>query len=145
MAKPKLKRAVASLLNSPLHAIVGLDLVMTGFILMTHRHYFFWPPWPVWIIAMENNMVVGLIGVVTGLGMIYWAISPEKSISLNRKLIPAASAYFTLLAVTEILHGLFAPQGIPHMYTSGVSELIMTLITLYMARNSPTYSDKKDR
>lgn len=70
--------------------------------------------------------------------MIYWAISPKKSISLNRKLIPTASAYFTLLAGTEILHGLFAPLGTPHMYTSGLSELIMTLITLYVARNSPT-------
>ncbi|MDF4029087.1 hypothetical protein P3S54_01605 [Lactobacillus delbrueckii] len=70
--------------------------------------------------------------------MIYWAISPEKSISLNRKLIPTASAYFTLLAVTELLHGFFAPLGTPRMFTSGLSEVVMMLITLYMARNSPT-------
>ena len=122
----------------PLHVIVGLDLVVTGLILLMHHKYFFWPPWPVWITTVENNVVVGLIGLVVGLGMIYWAVSPQKSISLNRKLIPTASAYFTLLAATEILHGLFAPLGTPHMYTSGLSELIMTLITLYMARNSPT-------
>ena len=134
----RLKQAVASLLSSPLHAIVGLDLLATGLILLTNRHYFFWPPWPEWITAAENNIMVGLIGIVTGLGMIYWAISPEKSISLNRKLIPTASAYFTLLAATELLHGVFAPLGTPHMYTSGLSELIMILITLYMARNSPT-------
>lgn len=115
--------------------------MVTGLIPLTNRNYFFWPPWPAWITAVENNMVVGLIGVVAGLGMIYWAISPEKSISLNRKLIPVSSAYFTLLAVTEILHGFFAPLGTPHMYTSGLSELIMTLITLYMARNSPTRND----
>ncbi|MDA3765199.1 hypothetical protein PF625_13720, partial [Lacticaseibacillus rhamnosus] len=76
--------------------------------------------------------------VVVGLGMIYWALSPQKSISLNRKLIPTASAYFTLLAVTEFLHGFFAPLGTPHMYTGALSELIMTLITLYMAKTSPT-------
>ncbi|MCD5515789.1 hypothetical protein LOB46_04410 [Lactobacillus delbrueckii subsp. lactis] len=111
-------------------------------ILFTHHHYFFWPPWPEWITTVENNVVVVLIGVVTGLGMIYWAVSPQKSISLNRKLIPTASAYFTLLAATEILHGLFAPLGTPHMYTSGISELIMVLITLYMARNSPTRYDR---
>lgn len=138
----KLKKAVANLLNSPLHAIVGLDLMATGLILLANRNYFFWPPWPAWITAMENNMVVGLIGVVAGLGMIYWAISPEKSIKLNRKLIPTASAYFTLLAVTEILHGIFSPLGTPHMYTSGLTELIMVLITLYMARNSPTDHDR---
>lgn len=134
----KLKKVVASLLSSPLHAIAGLDLMATGLILLTNRNYFFWPPWPAWITAVENNMVVGLIGVVAGLGMIYWAISSKKSISLNRKLIATASAYFTLLAVTELLHGFFAPLGTPHMYTSGLSELIMVLITLYMAKESPT-------
>lgn len=140
----KLKKVVANLLNSPLHAIVGLDLLTTGLILLANRNYFFWPPWPSWITTMENDVFVGLIGVVAGLDMICWAITSEKSIKLNRRLVPTASAYFTLLAVTEILHGLFAPQGTPHMYTSGVSELIMVLVTLYMARNSPTYSDKKD-
>lgn len=135
----RLKKAVANLLNSPLHAIVGLDLLVTGLILLTNRHYFFWPPWPAWVTIVENDVLIGLIGVVTGLGMIYWAVIPQKSISLNRKLVPTASAYFTLLAATEILHGLFAPLGTPHMYTSGLSELIMALITLYMARNSPTH------
>lgn len=134
----RLKKAVANLLSSPLHVIVGLDLVATGLILLMHHKYFFWPPWPEWITTVENNVVVGLIGVVIGLGMIYWAISSQKSISLNRKLVPTASSYFTLLAVTEFLHGFFAPLGTPHMYTSALSELIMTLITLYMARNSPT-------
>lgn len=131
-------KSLKRLLTDPLHAIVGLDLMATGLILLTNRRYFFWPPWPAWITAVENNIVVGLIGVVTGLGMIYWATSAKKSISLNRKLIPTASAYFTLLAATELLHGVFAPMGTPHMYTSALSELVMTLITLYMARNSPT-------
>lgn len=138
----KPKKAVANLLTDPLRAIVGLDLVVTGLILLTHHHYFFWPPVPEWITSVENNIVVGLIGVVTGLGMIYWAVSPQNSISLNRKLIPTASAYFTLLAVTEFLHGFFAPLGTPHMYTSALSELIMTLITLYMAKTSPTRYDR---
>lgn len=141
MARPKPKKAVASLLSSPLHAIVGLDLLATGLILLTNRHYFFWPPWPSWITAAENDILIGLVGVVAGLGMIYWAISAEKSISLNRKLIPTASAYFTLLAVTEIMHGLFSPLGTPHMYTTALSELILVLITLYMARTSPTHYD----
>ena len=131
----RLKKAVANLLSNPLHAIVGLDLLATGMILLTNRHYFFWPPWPEWITAVENNIVVGLIVIATGLGMIF---STDKSIKLNQVLIPTASAYFTLLAVTELLHGFFAPLGTPHMYTSGLSELIMTLITLNMARNSPT-------
>lgn len=140
MAQPK--KAVASLLSSPLHAIVGFDLLATGLILLTHRHYFFWPPWPSWVTEAENDIVVGLIGVVVGFGMIYWAVSSEKSIKLNQILIPTASAYFTFLAVTEFLHGLFAPIGTPHMYTGALSELIMTVITLYMAKTSPTRYDR---
>lgn len=138
----KMAKAVQQLKNNPLHAIVGLDLVVTGLILLMHHKYFFWPPWPSWITTVENNVVVGLIGIVTGFGMIYWAVSPQNSISLNRKLIPTASAYFTLLVVTEFLHGFFAPLGTPHMYTSALSELIMTLITLYMAKTSPTRYDR---
>lgn len=138
----KMAKAVQQIKNNPLHAIVGLDLVVTGLILLIHHKYFFWPPWPSWITTVENNVVVGLIGIVTGFGMIYWAVSPQNSISLNRKLIPTASAYFTLLAVTEFLHGFFAPLGTPHMYTSALSELIMTLITLYMAKTSPTRYDR---
>lgn len=137
----KTKKAVTSLLTSPLHAIVGLDLLVTGLILLTHRHYFFWPPWPSWVMEAENGIAVGLTGVVAGLGMFYWAISTDKSIRLNRILIPTASAYFTFLAVTEFLHGVFSPLGTPHMYTSGLSELILVLITLYMARTSPTHYD----
>ncbi|MCD5488376.1 hypothetical protein [Lactobacillus delbrueckii] len=140
MERPK--KAVANLLSSPLHAIVGLDLLATGLILLTHHHYFFWPPWPAWMPTVENNIMVSSIGVVTGLGMIYWAVSSNKSIKLNQILIPTASAYFTLLAVTEFLHGFFAPLGTPHMYTSALSELIMTLITLYMANTSPTRLDR---
>ena len=139
--RPKPKKILASLLSSPLHAIVGLDLLVTGLILLTNRHYFFWPPWPSWATEAENGIAVGLIGIVIGLGMIYWAISTEKTISLNRKLIPTASAYFTLLAVTEFLHGVFSPLGTPHMYTSALAELIMVLVTLYMARTSPTHYD----
>ena len=90
----KSMKAVTSLLNNPLHAIVGLDLLVKGLILLTHKSYF-----------------------SSRLGLIYWAVSSNKSIKLNQVLISTASVYFTLLAVTEFLHGFFAPLGTPHMYT----------------------------
>lgn len=122
----------------PLHLIVGFDLIVTGLILLTNRHYFFWPPRPEWIIGFENNSIVGFIGLCTGAGMIWWSMAADKSIRANHVLIPTASAYFTLLAVTEFLHGFFAPLGTPHMYIDGLSELVMMLITLYMAKACPT-------
>lgn len=137
----KLKKSAANLLTDPLHAIVGLDLVVTGLILLTNRHYFFWPPWPEWITAFENDSIVGFIGLCTGAGMIWWSMTADKSIRANRLLIPTASAYYALLSMTELVHGIFAPAGTPHMYISGLSELVMMLITLYMAKASPTRSD----
>ncbi|GHV97316.1 hypothetical protein lacNasYZ03_08190 [Lactobacillus nasalidis] len=134
----KLKKAAVNLLTDPLHAIVGLDLVATGLILLTHHRYFFWPPWPAWITAIENDPIVGFIGICTGAGMIWWSLANDKSIRANRMLIPTASAYYALLSMTELMHGLFVPAGTPHMYMSGLSEFIMLLITLYMAKSSPT-------
>ncbi len=134
----KLKKAAANLLSNQLHAIVGFDLMATGLILLANRHYFFWPPWPEWITAFENDSIVGFIGLCTGVGMIWWSMAEDKSIRANRLLIPTASAYYALLSMTELIHGLFAPAGTPHMYISGLSELVMMLITLYMAKASPT-------
>lgn len=133
-----LKKIKTRLLTDPLHAIVGLDLVVTGLILLTHRHYFFWPPWPEWITVIENDSIVGFIGLCTGAGMIWWSVAKDKSIRANRLLIPTASAYYALLSATELMHGIFAPAGTPHMLMSSLSEVVMMLITLYMAKTSPT-------
>lgn len=138
MARPKPKRAVANLLNNPLHAIVGLDLMATGLILLTYHHYFFWPPWPEWIMAIENDSIVGFIGLCTGAGMIWWSMAVDKSIRANRLLIPTASGYYALLGMTELMYAIFAPAGTPHMFMTGLSEFVMLLLTLYMAKASPT-------
>lgn len=141
----RLKKALANLLADPLHAIVGLDLLATGLILLTHQHYFFWPPWPEWITAIENDSIVGFIGICTGMGMIWWSMADNKVIEANRLLIPTASAYYALLSMTELMHALFASAGTPHMLMGGLSELIMMLITLYMAKVSPTRRSDADK
>ena len=117
----------------PLHIIVGLDLIVTGLILLTHHHYFFWPPQPPIITAVLNDMMVGIVGMVTGTGMIAWACSKDKSVKVDHWLITIATGYYTILCMTELAHALFAPAGEPHMITSGISELVLALVTLYMA------------
>ena len=138
-------RIIKQLLNNSLHAIVGIDLLATGMILLTNRHYFFWPPWPAWITAIENDSIVGFIGLCTGMGMIWWSMADNKAIGANRLLIPTASAYYALLSMTELMHALFSPAGTPHMLMGGLSELIMMLITLYMAKVSPTRRSDADK
>lgn len=131
MIMPQLK------FRDPLHLIVGFDLIVTGLILLFHRAYFFWPPFPRWITALENDSIVGFVGVMTGLGMIWYACQKDKSIRLNRVCLATASAYLTLLCMTELMHGWLAPQGEPHMLTTAVGELSLLLVTLYMAKKSP--------
>lgn len=141
----RLKKVTERLLTDPLHAIVGLDLVVTGLTLLTHRHYFFWPPWPEWITVLENDSIVGFIGLATGTGLIWWALQHDKSIRLNRLCLSVSSAYYALLSATEMMHGLLAPMGEPHMVTTSFSEIALLLVTLYMAKKSPTRKDDSTR
>lgn len=122
----------------PLHVIVGLDLIVTGLILMANDRYFFWPPHPEIIIDILNDDLVGAIGMLTGIGLIWWAYSKVKSVKANRWLITIATGYYMLLSMTEFAHALFASQGEPHMYVSSIGELAMALVTLYMAKQSPS-------
>ncbi len=124
--------------GSPLHLIVGLDLIATGLILMNNDRYFFWPPHPEIITAILNDDVVGAIGTLTGIGLIWWAYSKVKSVKADHWLITIATGYYTILSMTEFSHALFSPAGEPHMFMSGIGELVMALVTLYMAKQSPS-------
>lgn len=136
-----LKRA----LNEPLHLIVGSNLIITGIVLLSHQQYFFWPPYPKWITAVENDSIVGFIGVVVGIGLIWWALQRGKSIRLNRLCLSVSSAYYALLSATELVHGVLSPMGEPHMVTTSFSEIALLLVTLYMAKKSPTKRDEYER
>ncbi|GHV97904.1 hypothetical protein [Lactobacillus nasalidis] len=142
--KARLKRMGISARQNVLHLVVGANLSVIGVMLLTHHHYFFWPPQPAWITALENDSAVGFIGLSVGIAMIKWALGPRHSVALNRFLIATASAYYTLMSATEFMHGLFAPMGVPNMITSGVSELALLFVTLYMAKISPTEDTKED-
>ncbi|CCK85414.1 Putative uncharacterized protein ORF140 [Lactobacillus equicursoris DSM 19284 = JCM 14600 = CIP 110162] len=141
MKRKSLNKLISEAKQNVLHLIIGSNLAIIGVTLLTHHRYFFWPPHPAWITAIENDSVVGFIGLCVGLGMIGWAMDEKHSNSLNRFLISTASAYYALLSATEFMHGLFAPAGVPNMLTSGFTELALLFITLYMAKISPGKDD----
>lgn len=118
--------------------IVGLDLIVTGLILISNDRYFFWPPHPEIITDILNDDMVGAIGALTGIGLIWWAYSKVKSVKADHWLITTATGYYMLLSMTEFAHAIFARAGEPHMFVSGIGELAMALITLYMAKQSPS-------
>ncbi len=122
---------------APLHLIIGLDLVITGITLLLNRHYFFWPPSLPWIVDLENSETVGAIGLATGLVLIFLAINCLP-IVYNLVVVPIASAYYALLGVAELTHAFCAMGSSPHLYVSGLSDLVLLAVTLVMAKESPT-------
>lgn len=76
--------------------------------------------------------------MLTGIGLIWWAYSKVKSVKADHWLITIATGYYTILSMTEFSHALFSPAGEPHMFMSGIGELVMALVTLYMAKQSPS-------
>ena len=145
MKRKSLKRLINSAKQNILHIVIGTNLAVIGTMLLLHHHYFFWPPQPEWITAIENDSVVGFIGLVTGVGLISWAFDEKKPIELNRIHVSTASAYYALSGTTELMHGLFAPQGVPNMMMAGVTELALLFVTLYMAKISPTKEEDDDK
>lgn len=145
MKRKSLKRLINSAKQNILHVIIGANLAVIGIMLLSNHHYFFWPPQPTWITSVENDSVVGFVGLVTGIGLISWAFDDSRPIRINQILVSTASAYYALLSATELLHGLFSPRGVPNMMTAGVTELALLFVTLYMAKISPTKEDDDDK
>lgn len=52
-----------------LHNILGFDLILTGYTLVTADHFFFYPPYPPQILAVLNSDWVGYFGIFIGLCM----------------------------------------------------------------------------
>ncbi|AZA15992.1 hypothetical protein J7U02_03920 [Lactobacillus delbrueckii subsp. lactis] len=138
----RLKKATANLLNNGWHCIVGLSLIFNGIVLAISTHYFFWPPHPKFITDFLNDDVVGYTGILLGIGMIYWAYQENGSYKMNRFLLASSSAFYTMLGLTEMMHTLFAHPFTPRMEWGAISDLIMVLVTLYMAKESPTRKDE---
>nr|DAL95038.1 MAG TPA: hypothetical protein [Caudoviricetes sp.] len=139
----RLKKAVTNLLSSPLHAIVGLDLLATGLMLLTHQRYFFWPPNWETLLKIENNSAVGIVGIAIGIGLIGWSVGFLENTRANQVLLALSAAYLTWLGFNELMHAIFAPLSTPRMIMSGFQDLIMVLLSLYLAKTGPSNRDNE--
>lgn len=139
----RLKKAVTNLLSSPLHAIVGLDLLATGLMLLAHQRYFFWPPNWETLLKIENNSAVGIVGIAIGIGLIGWSVGFLETTRANQVLLALSAAYLTWLGFNELMHAIFAPLSTPRMIMSGFQDLIMVLLSLYLAKTGPSNRDNE--
>lgn len=137
-----LRKIKARLLNNGWHCIVGFSLILNGVVLTVSTRYFFWPPHPRFITDFLNDDIVGYTGILIGVGMIHWAYQEHDSYKMNRFLLASSSSFYTMLGLTELMHSLFAHPFTPRMELGAISDLVMVLATLYMARESPTREDE---
>ena len=139
----KIKKMVQQIRNNPLHLILGLDLTVTGLMLLTHQRYFFWPPYWETLLKIENNSAVGIVGIAIGIGLIGWSVGFLENTRANQVLLALSAAYLTWLGFNELMHAIFAPLSTPRMIISGFQDLIMVLLSLYLAKTGPSNRDNE--
>lgn len=140
--KMKVRSLIQRVIKGPLHQILGLDLIVTGLMLLTHHRYFFWPPNWQTLLKIENNSIVGLVGIAIGIGLICWGAGLLETTRANQVLLALSAAYLTWLGCIELMHAVFAPLSNPRMFTAGFQYLIMVLLSLYLAKIGPSNRDK---
>lgn len=127
-----------------LHNILGFDLILTGYTLVTADNFFFYPPYPPQILYVLNSDWIGYFGIVVGLCMMLWSEKDSykvgrriNSISVNTFLVVSAITFFGFLASIEAMHFLFANGG-PLMLTNLIADIAMLWLAFYVAKNSNT-------
>lgn len=115
--------------HHPRHAIIGCTLFLIGLNFMLNDTYFFWPPY---MARVLNDDVLGFIAMAVGLWLVHWAFQAKRSVTVNRNLLMAASAFFAFDGTAEFMHGLVA--GRPHMFTAAILNFCLLCIVLIMAR-----------
>ena len=140
----KIKKMVQQVRNNPLHLILGLDLTVTGLMLLTHQRYF--------ILATQLGNAAekskttpqfGIVGIAIGIGLIGWSVGFLETTRANQVLLALSAAYLTWLGFNELMHAIFAPLSTPRMIMSGFQDLIMVLLSLYLAKTGPSNRDNE--
>ena len=114
--------------DNPTHTALAIGMVAIGLFLIINDHYFIWPPhYSDWL----NDDIVGFLFVVDGLGIGGWVLCEERSAVVNRLLLTTTSFLMSFLTMLQLLTTV--ATGI---YTSWISNAIITAFVLIMARRS---------
>lgn len=119
--------------DHPTHAALAIGMVAIGLFLIINDHYFIWPPhYSDWL----NDDIVGFLFVIDGLGIGGWVLWETQSAKNNQVLLSLTSFLMAFLTVLQFLT--WVATG---LYTSWISNLIITSFVLIVARRSDTRDD----
>ena len=79
-----------------------------GILLWTDHTYFFRPPQ---FAGLMNDDGLGAGAVVTGFGLIYYAVTNEKSNTVAGVLLSISAGFTGLVACIQLIHAIFAGQA----------------------------------
>lgn len=112
-------------LRHPQHATLGLAIIFVSTILICNNLYYFWPPF---MADFLNDDAIGMLGLVLGGNLIFWAARDKDSVKTNFWLLAFSCAFWAFEACVEFIQG--SVVGEPHMITAGALEVIMFIFTL---------------
>lgn len=132
----KLHQTLKGIKHNPLHLSLGIITFIVALRISFSNHYFVWPPQ---FVPFLHNDLIGLVGVIIGLGLIFYVLFNKPNSIANTWLLSLDAGFMTLLAVLGIGHDLFAYPRV-----SGYLEAFVVVIIFYTARHS-NYLEYKHR
>lgn len=113
--------------------LIGLALSAMGILLWTDHTYFFWPPK---FSGLMNDDGLDAVAVVTGFGLIYYAVTNEKSNTVAGVLLSISAGFTGLVACIQLIHAIFAGQA--PMFLGFILSCFLLAEILYTARTRDT-------
>lgn len=104
-----------------------------GLLLWTDHTYFFWPPQ---FAGLMNDDGLDAVAVVTGFGLIYYAVTNEKSNTVAGVLLSISASFTGLVACIQLIHAIFAGQA--PMFLGFILSCFLLAEILYTARTRDT-------
>lgn len=120
--------------DHPMHAALAIGMIVIGVFLIISDNYFIWPPN---LTDSLNDDFVGSLYLFDGIAIGVWVLWESKSAKKNQVLLSVTSFLMAFLTVLQFLT--WVATGI---YTSWISNLIITAFVLILARRSDTRDGK---
>ncbi|WP_304228449.1 hypothetical protein [Lactobacillus kitasatonis] len=82
------------------YLIIGITGVLIGLILIHDRNYFFWPPQ---FVLFFNNYAIGILGLMTGLGVTVYGLIGIHNDKIAGTLLAGLAFFVAVILFGEIL------------------------------------------
>ncbi|QNQ80771.1 hypothetical protein [Lactobacillus sp. PV034] len=136
--KKEIQRVRQRLNANPIHLIIGLLLLLTGFYLLVTDSFFLWPPeWH----DIFNDDRIDAIAIILGTCYFAFVLAGGTNQLANTILLGASAFYLTMIIVLEIGHAL--AFQVPGLVVAAIFQLGALLLIEYCARRSPTIKRRK--